>query len=119
MESGTPKPSNGNEKEARMVRAFCGVHLPGINLQHEKLAFHLQRCKELFNAKCRAKGLHEKSLLEGLHFLDFYLNSSCIEGLSTALETLFASKTGRHYQLLVDALRSRAARIFPGDATRQ
>ena len=119
MESGTTKPINGNEKEARMVRAFCGVHLPGINLQHEKLSFHLQRCKELFNAKCRAKGLPEKSLLEGLHFLDFYLNSSCIEGLSTAWETLFASKTGRHDQLLVDALRSRAARLFPGDTARQ
>ncbi len=119
MESVSQKPLDGREKEARMLRAFCGVHLPGINLHHEKLSFHLQRCTDLFNAKCRVKGLPEKSSLEGLHFLDFYLTASCIEGISTAWETLFASKTGRHDQLLVDALRSRAARLFPGDTTRQ
>lgn len=119
MDSVSPSPAKGYQKEARMLHAFCRVHLPAIDLKHEKLDFHLRRCMELFNAKCRDKGIAEKSILEGLHFLDFYLACSCIEGLNPAWETLFASKTGRHDQLLVDALRSRAARLFPGDSMRQ
>lgn len=106
-------------KEAKILHAFCRVHLPRIDLLPEKLASHLIRCKNLFNLKCREKGLPEKDLLEGLYYLDLYLAIACLEGLNTAWESLFASKTGRHDQLLIDALRSRAARLFPCDITRQ
>ncbi len=106
-------------KEAKMLYAFCRVHLPRIDLAFELLAAHLIRCKDLFNLKNKGKGLPEKEILDGLYYLDFYLAIACLEGLDTAWETLFASKTGRHDQLLIDALRFRATRLFPCDSTRQ
>ncbi len=43
----------------------------------------------------------------------------CLEGDRRAWETLFAARTGRSDCLLVDALRARAARLYPRDEERQ
>src|SRR5207249_233262 len=44
---------------------------------------------------------------------------ACLEGNRAAWEQLFASRAGRADCLLVDALRARAMRLYPGNDERQ
>src|SRR5439155_27234290 len=57
--------------------------------------------------------------VENLHALDWFLACACLEGIAAGWEALFASSASRTDALLVDALRSRAVRLFPRDPERQ
>src|SRR5207248_11055311 len=57
--------------------------------------------------------------LDNLYPLDWFLASACLEGLERAWDALFAAKAGRSDCLLMDALRARAARLYPRDEEKQ
>lgn len=78
---------------------------------------HLQRTFALHRAKNEAASWDQ--YLENLYPLDWFLAAACLEGRERAWELLFASRTGRSDCLLVDALRSRAVRLYPRDEERQ
>lgn len=100
---------------------FCRLRLPGVAVPLEKFSRRLERGFERY----RASHPEEEPVptwqrfIENLHALDWFLASACLEGLNTAWEALFNARANRTDLLLIDALRSRAVRLFPRDADKQ
>ena len=78
---------------------------------------HLDRTFALYRRK--SPGATFPAYLGELYSLDWYLCCACLAGDGRAWELLFAARTGRSDCLLVDALRARAARLYPRDEERQ
>lgn len=97
---------------------FCRLQLPSINLSRADSEKHLERTFELFRTKIDPAASWE-IYLESLYPLDWFLASACLEGDERAWEHLFAARAGRTDCLLLDALRARAARLYPRDEERQ
>ena len=97
---------------------FCRLQLPGIDLSAEACARNLRRTFELFRSKGNAAASWD-SYLDNLYPLDWFIACACLEGKPRAWEVLFASRAGRSDCLLLDALRARAARLYPRDEERQ
>lgn len=113
------EPTPDGLKEAAIIRAFARIHLPRIAVESSRLAGHLLRARDMFEAKREAQVPPCKSLLDRLYLLDFYLAMACLEGGQNAWEDLFKSRGGRQDQLLIDALRQKAVRLYPRDEPRQ
>jgi RNA polymerase sigma factor (sigma-70 family) len=79
---------------------------------------HLKRCFGLYAQKSDQPVSWEQ-YLDNLYPLDWYIASACLEGEKRAWEYLISSRAGRSDCLLVDALRSRAARLYPRNEERQ
>jgi hypothetical protein len=108
--------------EETLLYHFCRLHLPAIALSAAAFRRHLDRSFELHRAhpgRDRPMPLGRAEYVAQLHALDWYLVAACLEGNAAAWETLFALRTGRSDSLLVDALRSRAVRLFPRNEERQ
>jgi RNA polymerase sigma factor (sigma-70 family) len=100
---------------------FCRLQLPMVVLPTTRFERHLERTYTLFQAKRQRKGssVTWPAYLENLHAVDWFLCCGCLEGEKRAWECLFASRASRADRLLVDALRAKAIRFFPGDEERQ
>lgn len=96
---------------------FCRMQMPAVALTLEAFDQHLNRTWELFRSKQPATTFRE--YLDSIYGLDWYVCAACLEGDRRAWDALFAAKTGRSDCLLVDALRVRAARLYPRDDERQ
>src|SRR5262245_26241455 len=97
---------------------FCRLQMPAVNLPAERCQYHLQRTFGLYQRKVEQPVTWE-AYLDHLYPLDWFLASACLEGNRSAWEQLFASRAGRSDCLLMDALRARAARLYPRDDERQ
>jgi RNA polymerase sigma factor (sigma-70 family) len=96
---------------------FCRLQLPAIRLPDADFRRHLDRTFRLFAPK--APGATWTSYLEGLYATDWVVCVGCLGGQRAAWDALFAARTGRSDCLLVDALRARAARLYPRDDEKQ
>jgi hypothetical protein len=96
---------------------FCRMQMPAIALPLAACERHLDRTFELFRGKEPSTTFG--AYLDALYSLDWYLCIACLEGDRRAWDLLFAARTGRSDCLLVDALRARAARLYPRDDERQ
>src|SRR5438477_12085589 len=105
-------------RHAHLLYHFCRLQLPVVVLAPTRCEHHLQRTYEVYRAKAQAEPSWT-TYLENLHPLDWYVASACLEGDSRAWEYLFSARAGRSDCLLVDALRARAARLYPRDDERQ
>ena len=106
------------DPRAELLYHFCRLQLPAVDLSPERCRHHLRRTFELYQKKA-ADGVTWQTYLDQLYPLDWFLASSCLEGHRSAWEQLFASRAGRSDCLLMDALRARAARLYPRDEERQ
>lgn len=97
---------------------FCRLQLPAIALSPDVFARHLKRTFELYRAKPGAASTWE-AYLDNLYPLDWFVAVACLEGNPQAWEHLFAARAGRSDCLLLDALRARAARLYPRDEEKQ
>jgi RNA polymerase sigma factor (sigma-70 family) len=97
---------------------FCRLQLPSVDLSPAHCQQHLQRTFALFQKKVE-QPITWETYLDHLYPLDWFLASACLEGNRSAWEHLFASRAGRSDCLLMDALRARAARLYPRDEERQ
>ncbi|HYV40020.1 MAG TPA: sigma-70 family RNA polymerase sigma factor [Gemmataceae bacterium] len=97
---------------------FCRLQMPTIALDMTVCQRHLQRTFGVFVAKpgVDATWTH---YLDNLYPIDWFLTAACLEGIERAWETLFAARAGRSDCLLMDALRARAARLYPRDEEKQ
>lgn len=116
MPETTPNQTPGPRVE--LLYYFCRLQMPAVDLPPERCQFHLQRTFVLFQKKVDTP-LTWEGYLDHLYPLDWFLASACLEGNRTAWELLFASRAGRSDCLLMDALRARAARLYPRDEERQ
>lgn len=103
---------------AELLYCFCRLQMPAVALPPEKCRHHLERTFHLFVKKADTSVSWE-AYLDHLYPLDWFLASACIEGNRSAWELLFASRAGRSDCLLMDALRARAARLYPRDEEKQ
>jgi hypothetical protein len=91
--------------------------LPAVALSLEATERHLRRTFELYQRKEPTADWDR--FLDNLYPLDWFLASACLDGDGRAWETLFAARTSRADCLLIDALRARAARLYPRDEEKQ
>src|SRR5947209_20234134 len=96
---------------------FCRMQLPAVSLPESEFNRHLDRTFALYQRKQPTATF--AAYLDSLYSLDWYLCCACTSGDGAAWELLFAARTGRSDCLLVDALRARAARLYPRDEQRQ
>ena len=96
---------------------FCRMQTPAVALPPVTFDRHLDRTFALYRRKNPDATF--PAYLDSLYSMDWYLSCACIEGDGRAWELLFAARTGRSDCLLVDALRARAARLYPRDEERQ
>src|SRR5438105_3498806 len=92
---------------------FCRLQRPTIVLARDRFDQHLERSRAIYSVKEPA--FSEREYLDGLYALDWYVACACLERDNAAWESLFAARTGRADCLLIDALRARAARLYPRD----
>jgi RNA polymerase sigma factor (sigma-70 family) len=115
--------SHANKAHVALLYHFCRLRLPAVPLPLTAFDGHLDRAHELYQQKqvrdSATNGVAWGAFLTGLHTLDFFLACACLEGKPTAWEALFNARASRTEALLVDALRSRAVRLFPRDPERQ
>jgi RNA polymerase sigma factor (sigma-70 family) len=97
---------------------FCRLQLPALALDPATAQRHLQRTFELWRTKPGADSSWT-GYLDNLYPLDWFLASACLDGLERAWDLLVASRAGRSDCLLIDALRARAARLYPRDDEKQ
>jgi RNA polymerase sigma factor (sigma-70 family) len=105
--------------KAAILYHFCRLRLPRVALAQEAFVRHLERVFEHSRARADSASLQWPEFVEKLHAMDWFLACACVQGLASAWEALFASRASRTDMLLVDALRARAARLFPRDPERQ
>jgi RNA polymerase sigma factor (sigma-70 family) len=111
-------PSAADEAPRRtLLYHFARVQLPRIQLPRDRFDSHLDRSYAIYLPK--QAGLTWTSFLDGLFIVDWLVSVGCLENREPAWEMLFAARTGRSDCLLVDALRARAARLYPRDAEKQ
>lgn len=103
---------------AALAYHFARAHLPTLAVPIESFAKHLDRAYAVFAPKCPAPPPWP-DFLRTFYARDFLVAAGCIDGLTPAWETLFAARTGRTDCLLIDALRARAARLYPRDSEKQ
>jgi RNA polymerase sigma factor (sigma-70 family) len=101
--------------QSALLYHFCRLRLPQVTLPLGRFTEHLHRAYAQYTARTDQTA----SFLEALHTLDWFLASACLDGHAAAWETLFGSRASRTEALLIDALRLRAARLYPRDEERQ
>jgi RNA polymerase sigma factor (sigma-70 family) len=104
--------------QTTLLYHFCRLQLPAVVLPPTAFEHHLQRTFQLYQTKT-GNAANWAAYLENLYPLDWFVACACLDGNSRAWEHLFASRAGRTDCLLMDALRARAARLYPRDEERQ
>ncbi|MCS7014919.1 MAG: sigma-70 family RNA polymerase sigma factor [Gemmatales bacterium] len=105
------------DRSVDLVYHFARLQLPRVRLSCEAFRRHLERMYQV--AVGKMPQLERKLYLERLYAVDALLAAACLEREESAWEYLFAARAGQGEQLLLDALRKRAARLFPRDEQRQ
>jgi RNA polymerase sigma factor (sigma-70 family) len=112
-----PTPTIADERRLTLLYHFTRIQLPGLTIPEPRFREHLSRTFAIFLPKSPAATW--SSYLEGLYAIDWTVCVGCLDGSNLAWKTLFHARTGRSDYLLVDALRSRAARLYPRDEEKQ
>lgn len=110
-------PAPADRRRVALLYHFCRLQLPAVRMPEAAFLTHLDRTFRLFQPK--APGTTWAAYLEGLYAVDWAVCVGCLENQTAAWELLFAARTGRSDCLLVDALRGRAARLYPRDEEKQ
>lgn len=103
------------DRAVALLHAFAQFQRPGLPLSRSAFTKHLEHMRERAAASCPTWD----HFLAALFPVDAFLVAGCLENLTPAWQTLFEARVGRADRLLVDALRQRANRLFPGDEERQ
>jgi RNA polymerase sigma factor (sigma-70 family) len=90
---------------------YCRVQRPQLVLTQATFIRHARRMFE--RARLVKPDVSWETFLSQLEVLDAFLAAACLENHEVAWEQLFAARVGRADRLLLDALRSRAARLYP------
>lgn len=97
---------------------YCRMQLPAVVIPLPRFQAHLDRCYKLFTAKSESP-VTWAAYLDTLYAVDWYMCCSCLDNDGKAWEALFSTRTGRSDNLLIDALRARAMRLYPRDDEKQ
>lgn len=106
-------------RHVALLYHFCRLRLPRLTLPQATFRRQLEAAFARLHDRAEAPLTDWSAFVAQLHALDWFLACACLHGLPAAWETLFASRVQRSEALLIDALRQRAARLFPRDPERQ
>lgn len=106
------------QSRAELLVCFCRLQFPAVRMTSDAGARHLLRTYDLHRAKADPTADWDR-YLDRLYPLDWFVASACLDGDVRAWDALFASRAGRTDVMLLDALRARAARLYPRDDERQ
>ena len=109
---------NDARSAPELLYYFCRLQMPASTCRATRCEHHLQRTFGLYQKKVE-QPVSWEAYLDHLYPLDWFLASACLEGNRRRGSMLFASRAGRSDCLLMDALRARAARLYPRDEERQ
>jgi RNA polymerase sigma factor (sigma-70 family) len=109
--------SLGPDAHLALLYHFCRIQRPRLALTLAVFSKHAERMFE--RARRMQPAFDWPRFVANLQALDAFLVAACLEGLQPAWEQLFAAKVGRADRLLLDALRSRAARLYPRNEQEQ
>src|SRR3954452_8054580 len=100
---------------------FCRLRLPALALSFAAYQRHLERVLDIYRVRREREGQSASwsDYLANLYAVDWFLSCGCLEGDGRAWELLFGLRASRIDCLLVDALRARAVRLFPGNEEKQ
>lgn len=90
---------------------YCRIQRPRLELSYDQFIQHMQRMYE--RSRHMQPELQWNQFLTQWQVLDAFLVAACMEKQQAAWEQLFCAKVGRADRLLLDALRARAARLYP------
>jgi RNA polymerase sigma factor (sigma-70 family) len=113
-----PPDNSAITQQKALLYHFCRLQLPAVVLTPDDCERHLLRTYHLYERRA-AESASWQHFLENLYPLDWYLACACLQGNPKAWEQLFAARAGRSDCLLLDALRGRAARLYPRNEERQ
>ncbi|HEY2784617.1 MAG TPA: sigma-70 family RNA polymerase sigma factor [Fimbriiglobus sp.] len=113
-----PEPTPADRGHLGLLYFFLRVQLPALRFARDAFDSHLVRAFGVYLPKA-GKAVAWAEYLAGLYPLDWAVCVGCLEGSNAAWDMLFAARTGRSDNLLVDALRARAARLYPRDEEKQ
>ncbi len=113
-----PEPTSADRGHLGLLYFFLRVQLPALRFAREAFDTHLARAFGVYLPKA-GKPVSWDEYLGALYPLDWAVCVGCLEGSNAAWDLLFAARTGRSDSLLVDALRARAARLYPRDEEKQ
>ncbi|MGF1580660.1 MAG: sigma-70 family RNA polymerase sigma factor [Gemmataceae bacterium] len=102
-----------------LLYSFCRMQLPAVSLPPDVCEGHLQRTFQLYQSKSKDESITWDFYLDNLYPLDWFITAACLEGNEPAWDYLFAARAYRSDCLLMDALRSRAAWLYPRNEERQ
>jgi RNA polymerase sigma factor (sigma-70 family) len=105
-------------QQKALLYHFCRLQLPAVVLTSDDCDRHLLRTYGLYERRANGSATWS-AYLENIYPLDWYLACACLQGSPKGWEQLFAARAGRSDCLLLDALRSRAARLYPRNEERQ
>jgi hypothetical protein len=112
-----PLPTTADRLRIALLVHFTRLQLPAVAIPEPVFREHLNRTFAIFLRK--SPEANWESYLEGLYAIDWQVCVGCLLGINAAWETLFSARTGRSDYLLIDALRARAARLYPRDDEKQ
>ena len=118
MDRAATAPDSAHQRQIHLLYHFCRMQLPAIDMPIATCERHVQRTIALYQAK-GGTASSWPAYLDNLYPLDWFVACACLEGSARAWEYLFAARAGRTDCLLMDALRARAARLYPRDEERQ
>jgi RNA polymerase sigma factor (sigma-70 family) len=114
----TPPLNTSDRGRVSLLFHFARLQVPAVRIGEPTFVDHLRRTFSLYLPKL-PEPITWSTYIEGLYAVDWAVCVGCLERQTPAWEALFAARTGRSDVLLVDALRSRAARLYPRDEERQ
>jgi len=104
------------EVRVRLLYHFCRLRSPRVGMSPGRFLVHLDRA---FRRAEGQGGIGWAAFLDRVDAPDLFLAGACLDGDPAAWHDLFAARASRPDALLIDALRSRAARLYPRDRQRQ
>ncbi len=90
---------------------YCRIQRPRLLLNYAQFVQHAQRMYE--RSRHMQPDLEWNQFIGQWQALDAFLVAACMERYDAAWEQLFCARVGRADRLLLDALRARAARLYP------
>ena len=118
-QSVSPPLPNASERSRIALAYHLGrIQYPSLSVSETAFRNHLDRAIATYSAKLPGS-MSWGSFLTSLYTFDWTVCCGCLEGINRAWELLFNSRTGRSDCLLIDALRARSCRLYPGNEERQ
>lgn len=99
------------DQRISLLYHYCRIQRPRLLLSYAQFVQHMQRMFE--RSRHMQPDIQWIQFLAQWQVLDAFLVAACMERQDAAWEQLFCAKVGQADRLLLDALRARAARLYP------